>query len=428
MNKEAINIELIKDYFAGRLGAKAMHALEKRALEDPFLAEAMEGYEKHFANAKENTDELESRLNERITKKHFRLKPWLVAASVILILGAGTLFMFNNQNKKTRITANEIARNALTEQLNTKKYNTQNIVSHRPDTSYAASSKTIALQKNKKRMDTVKNEPAIADKNNDPTENAAIASLPKREDKAYATPAASAVRPDTISIASALEHQIPSLDIQSSDDKKIQIVDPETGKPLSPVKESLNDVVVVGYGAQKKESLTGAVADNKSIMIRGNATLNHASPLILIDGMPDSLGAVPPQNIASINVLKGGDATALYGTRGANGVLLITTKNRDANNLSFKKSKSNAALSHPQTGWDKFNDYVRTAVKNSDSTGAKGTVMLRFSVLPNGHLSDFKIIRGLSGKRNQQAIDILKNGSLWTYDATSHTGFYTIDF
>ncbi|WP_207382683.1 SusC/RagA family TonB-linked outer membrane protein [Flavobacterium subsaxonicum] len=126
----------------------------------------------------------------------------------------------------------------------------------------------------------------------------------------------------------------------------------------------LDEVVVVGYGTQRKGDVTSAVATVKaenfnqgqvkdagqliqgkvaglaitntsgdptavtSIKLRGNNTLNgaYSDPLVLIDGIPGSLNTVAPEDIESIDVLKDGSAAAIYGTRGTNGVVLITTK------------------------------------------------------------------------------------------------------
>ncbi|MBO5015933.1 MAG: carboxypeptidase-like regulatory domain-containing protein, partial [Bacteroidaceae bacterium] len=128
--------------------------------------------------------------------------------------------------------------------------------------------------------------------------------------------------------------------------------------------EALEEVVVIGYGTQKKADVTSAVASVKSegfnkgaildagqlvqgkvaglqislpsgdptastsVMLRGNSTLMGTSqPLILVDGVPGSFSTVAPEEIESIDVLKDGSATAIYGTRGTNGVIIITTKN-----------------------------------------------------------------------------------------------------
>jgi TonB-linked SusC/RagA family outer membrane protein len=125
--------------------------------------------------------------------------------------------------------------------------------------------------------------------------------------------------------------------------------------------KSLDSVVVVGYGTQKKVNLTGAVAtvdmsekegqpitnvsnalhgvpglfvnlgnsqpgvDRSTIRIRGIGTLNDNDPLVLVDGIEYSMDELNPEDIASISVLKDASA-AIYGSRAANGVILVTTK------------------------------------------------------------------------------------------------------
>lgn len=127
---------------------------------------------------------------------------------------------------------------------------------------------------------------------------------------------------------------------------------------------SLNEVVVVGYGQAKKVNLTGSVSainvnkisetrpitnvsqalaglasgvnvtassnqpgnDNASIRVRGVGTLNNAYPLVIIDGMEADINTVSPSDIEAISVLKDAASAAIYGSRAANGVILITTK------------------------------------------------------------------------------------------------------
>ena len=126
---------------------------------------------------------------------------------------------------------------------------------------------------------------------------------------------------------------------------------------------ALQETVVIGYGTQRKGDVTSAVASVKpedftmgnlqdasdmirgkvaglnitkssgdpnagsTIRLRGTTTINgDLTPLILVDGVPGDMGTVAPENIADISVLKDASAAAIYGTRGANGVILITTK------------------------------------------------------------------------------------------------------
>ena len=127
--------------------------------------------------------------------------------------------------------------------------------------------------------------------------------------------------------------------------------------------EMLDEVVVVGYGVQKKSNLTGSVAsvDSKvldtrpvssvsaalagqmpgvtaiqssgapgsqasSITIRGKNSINAASPLVIVDGVPGSMNTIDPADIESLTVLKDAASAAIYGVQAANGVILITTK------------------------------------------------------------------------------------------------------
>jgi TonB-linked SusC/RagA family outer membrane protein len=167
-----------------------------------------------------------------------------------------------------------------------------------------------------------------------------------------------------------LENSKPSIVLVVSyvgmQDKEISV----TGNSLSTnivLQQSfgtMSDVVVVGYGTQKKSELTGSVStvkgdvikrspavnlsnalagnvtgiiannrsgepgnDGSSILVRGASTLNDNSPLIVIDGVPDrgNIGRLDPNEVESVTILKDG-AAAIYGARAANGVILVTTK------------------------------------------------------------------------------------------------------
>lgn len=147
--------------------------------------------------------------------------------------------------------------------------------------------------------------------------------------------------------------------------------------------QQLSDVVVVGYGTQKKTTLTGSVStvtgsdivkspsvnvtsslagrlpglianqrngqpgrDDPAILIRGTGTLNDNSPLVIIDGVPRSqLSRLNPEDIESISVLKDASA-AIYGARAANGVILVTTKRGAKGKADFSFTYK-YALSNP---------------------------------------------------------------------------------
>ena len=91
------------------------------------------------------------------------------------------------------------------------------------------------------------------------------------------------------------------------------------------VNNELQEVVVVDSVASKKSDMTGSVS---SITIRGSGSASASNPLYIIDGIPSDKGTegLSPNDIASIEILKDASATAIYGARGANGVVIVTTK------------------------------------------------------------------------------------------------------
>ena len=102
INKE--DISQIEKYLKGELNARAMHELERRALDDPFLMDALEGYGQTENDQHANLDELTNRLHERTDKKIKRMIPWgpiSIAASVLIALGIGLLF-FTNRDQQVK--------------------------------------------------------------------------------------------------------------------------------------------------------------------------------------------------------------------------------------------------------------------------------------------------------------------------------------
>lgn len=175
---------------------------------------------------------------------------------------------------------------------------------------------------------------------------------------------------------------------------------------------ALNEVVVVGYGTQKKVNLTGSVVsvdlaketnsrpvttaaqalqgmaagldiiqgsgkpgeENFSVNIRGVGTMNDASPLVLVDGMEMSLSEINPMDIESISVLKDAASCAIYGNRGANGVILVTTKSGTEGkiNLSYSGRLSINSPSKLIRFMSNYADYMSIVNEACENIGTAG--------------------------------------------------------
>lgn len=189
--------------------------------------------------------------------------------------------------------------------------------------------------------------------------------------------------------------------------------------------ELLNDVVIVGYGTRKKSDLTGAVSsvnaetlternftnplesvqgniagvqisnstgrlgDGFDVTIRGKNTFSgNTEPLYVVDGVPtDNIDFLNPQDIAQIDVLKDASSTSIYGSRGSNGVLIVTTKSGSSSsnemNISFESfvgTKKVARLPQMMDGatwWDYHRSAYLATATDSDGNGSINPEELR---------------------------------------------------
>jgi TonB-linked SusC/RagA family outer membrane protein len=163
---------------------------------------------------------------------------------------------------------------------------------------------------------------------------------------------------------------------------------------LKPDAIGLEEVVVIGYGEKKKITVTGAVStishdelvkspsasignslagkitgissvqtsgmpggDEAQLFIRGVGTLNDASPLTIVDGVERPFTQIDPEEIESISILKDASATAVYGVRGANGVIIVTTKRGEVGKTKISVTTS-FGVQQPTKIIEKANSYI----------------------------------------------------------------------
>ena len=172
--------------------------------------------------------------------------------------------------------------------------------------------------------------------------------------------------------------------------------------------QALDEVIVIGYGTQKKVNLTGSVSavkideaiasrsisnvssglsglvpglvvnqstgfagsDGASLKVRGLGSINNSDPLIVVDGMPDvDINRINMNDIESISVLKDAASSAVYGSRAANGVILITTKNGLGQSKAKITYNGSYAWASPVEFYDYMNDYSRALTMHMRAAG-----------------------------------------------------------
>ncbi len=229
--------------------------------------------------------------------------------------------------------------------------------------------------------------------------------------------------------------------------------------------QTLNDVVVIGYGTVKRRDLTGAVASvsgeklaanpvpsvaqalqgqlpgvtvtsqdgrpgaSMSIRVRGGGSITQSNdPLVIVDGVQLSdaseMNEIPADNIESIDVLKDAATTAIYGARGANGVILITTKGgqigkpRIRYNMyyQFKKNPKNLEV---QSAYDMVRDTwsYATAYGPYDSYAKGIAEYYGLGSAYGNHLNDYK-----NDQVHNYMDDVLKTANTWNHDISLTAG------
>ncbi|MVT09066.1 SusC/RagA family TonB-linked outer membrane protein [Chitinophaga tropicalis] len=211
--------------------------------------------------------------------------------------------------------------------------------------------------------------------------------------------------------------------------------------------QNVNEVVVVGYGTQKKANLTGSVGvvkmedmesrpltnpgqalqgtvagvyalqssgkpgdDGAVIDIRGVGTFGNNSPLILIDGFPGNINDVNANDIQSISVLKDAASASIYGNRAANGVVLITTKRGSASKLrvnytAFYGSQSPTRLPHVLNAVDYTTLYNEASINSGGTAKYADSIIQKYAAnndLMYPDINYFKVYYGNANIQNHR--------------------------
>lgn len=184
----------------------------------------------------------------------------------------------------------------------------------------------------------------------------------------------------------------------------------------------LQETVVVGYGQQKKESVVGAISqistddivnsgttnitnaitgklsgvvtianggqpgDNDvSIFVRGVSSWNGSSPLVLVDGVERSFSDIDPNEVATISVLKDASATAVFGAKGANGVIIVTTRTG-----TVGKPKMQATVSYGMDFPTMFPDHISSAATAEMLNVAQMNARSFGSMIPQWQINEYR--------------------------------------
>ena len=221
----------------------------------------------------------------------------------------------------------------------------------------------------------------------------------------------------------------------------------------------LGEVVVVGYGQQKKESVIGAITqtsgqvleraggvpdigsaltgnlpgvttmsstgmpgeEDPQIVIRGATSWNNSQPLVLVDGIERPMNSVDINSVATISVLKDASATAVFGVKGANGVILITTKRGQEGKATINISV-NSTLKAPSKLPGKYDSYDALSLRNRVIESELGSDPNSWmSITPQDVINKYRYPANLAESErypNVNWVDALFKNYTWSDNAT----------
>lgn len=425
MSTKKADILQVRKYLNGELDAKAMHRLELEALDDPFLTDALEGFEATPKNQEENLNELAGRLQQRVEPQKNKViawRTWTIAASVVLVLTIGGLWLKKTpptQLQKNNEIALKIDKPAVALK-DTVAVNTPSPASPLPVLAANTKTKPALIKQGGKSV--YQQEISSADKSTaavQPTADAAVSPGLKSDDDTKETSLSEIVastytenhkeKDNSDSLAalakkahdraalltdSKLKGKVDGLTIITSKDAKVQF-----GNSAGIGNGTINGIIV---GKNSNVPVIGAAiriyGSNKSTVtdVNGYFSMPATASKQTLDIA--SIGFLPKQ----INV-KSGDSLKVELSPADNSL------NEVAVGYGTKKKGTSA---HPQGEMAAFKKYLQTNAILPDNT-ITGTVAVTFTVNPDGSLTEIKIKKSLSPVADQKAIDLIKAGPIW---------------
>jgi hypothetical protein len=445
VHSKKANILQIQKYLSGELDALAMHKLEMEALNDPFLMDALEGYENMGTSQQLNLADLTARLQQRTEENKGRVIPWTVwpiAASVLIALSLGGLYL--NRSPKPELQSNNFNENknampplvAATDTIKTadtvKKANTNlpgqvqaPLIADRKKPRRGKPSANALYQQEISASDnkTASYAPAPSAGSNMLAEPAAPppaakdkvalkeeGNLSERIVAGYTAPIA---KKDTVS-SDVISLRGNTTVAKSKTPLQFKLPGKVDGVTSSPVtvfggKAAAQSLYIAGTIISRDDGspLIGAAirikGTNKSTVTDVNGKFALSSPdskatldVVYIGYEPRQVNATRGD---SVKVALKPDSRALAE------VVVTNPKNDDNSDVSI-------TAAHPQLGWGSLKKYLQTNAIMPDGT-TTGTVTVTFTVFPSGITDEFNIKKGLNETADQKAIELLKNGPSW---------------
>lgn len=440
----------IERYHKGQMNASEMHALEKAALDDPFLADAIEGYASSGTNYSADVSDLKDRLASRTggkvvpIRKKAIIPAWLKVAAVVVFVASAILLVTQlDLNRKEEIVSQDSNKNA-----------------------------QVAVG-----TDSVNNQAASPAPENLSVDSTGVVTNPVTTVGATSNQVGFDRFGNTFSDDVDSGRRASELTLSAiTPNQNVAARKSATDTIAVPQGNALNEVVVTGFGAVKQNRIdSNAARSNASGVYRENANYlstmnifrgqvidaqNNPLPFANITNTSDNVGTytdargnftlTSPDSIMNVRVRSAGfefNYSQLNKNLKKNDIVLLEDKSIPAyvvsskkkNSVGFEKGKRVLEEPEPADGWSAYDTYIvnnlnipedyKTRISHdAESATSTNEVRVSFAVDKNGIPSDFKIEKSLCKECDEEAIRLIKEGPKWKYKKKRNRVTVTVPF
>ncbi len=421
MSNRETDISLIQKYLDGKLDARAMHLLERRAQGDPFLMDALEGYEKAGNKKLQSIKELSSRLKQRTAVKEKRLIPWrfmAAAASLIFVLGIGGVWLYLHQ-QPVQLKVASVKRmqmhpapfpvkvGPLKDTVKTLAYNEPPVVNRAVTASDKIINDKRPVKKPALQADAIVQAPVAAPpaekadttplneqvvmgmqsrRKQDTSQTIMLAKTAPRKNQPAIKEEMLQTRVKDASI-NDMDALSPSSSYSINNFVQGRIISKDDGQPMPGV-----SVRIKGSSVGTQTDATGSF----------KLPAGNKDKTLVLGFIGYQTTEVPASKIDSVKTF------AMVPSSNSLNEVVVTHNNYAPDETETVPVQT----AHPAAGWGSFKKYLAKNMVSPD--GKTGTVKVTFNVYPNGTLVNFKIVSSLSAAADQKALEIIKTGPGWT--------------
>lgn len=418
MNKDWLDIAVLEDYLDGKLDAKTMHRVEREALEDPFVAEALAGLSESPKRSLNSISLLQKQLQERIAEQHITKKraviTWqrlsIAAAAAVMFIAVSVVFWMKEDNRRKQMAALPKKTEVTVAQVKPETPVQAKAADKAPvaieEAIASVKKESYAVLKNKKKPAVSAIEPA-----NPVINETVVMAAPQADEKKAVAVSSFSLRGNTMNFG-------------NSNAITGTVVARDDGKPLAGV-----NLKISGTNLSAVTDANGKFIINSDTLVKGNVIANYIgfkpAEFKLNANQPANFVLVPESNSLNEVVVVGSATKAKALTTGS--ITVVSGKDTgeplSRGNIMIRGTNSNTGaaygVSAPDGGWEKFGAYLKKNNRFRNEAKIGQSVILTFTVSKKGKPENIKVLKGIAEKYDQEAIRLIQKGPKWAQPAAA---------